>query len=263
MTLASLIVAAVAAVAVFLAAYFAWRTVLESSAAHRQAERDRRRPASESRVSPLCHALISRCSDQRIFLRVMPMARNTANSWLLRRALLKSTDPSAAIATSPRNAASTCGRVCTLRRLVNSLGRGGAEMSWERGPSADASCPADLWPFAPGAKRTASTLSSLSEPPGGIGGTTLSNSEGANQRPSSNSACTSPGNKASPTIRTRAPERPTAIVSPVPTCRSFAVAGPMAASPSPRGPRPEMRVKVIGVVVVPAIGRTEKTGAPT
>ncbi len=45
---ASLIIAGVAALAALLAAYFASRTVLESAAAQRQAERDRRRQRIEA-----------------------------------------------------------------------------------------------------------------------------------------------------------------------------------------------------------------------
>ena len=69
--------------------------------------------------------------------------------------------------------------------------------------------------FVPAAKRTATRRLSVTEPPGGMGGTIASNWAGESQRPSSNSACTSEGKRASPTMRTRALASPTLTVSPM------------------------------------------------
>ena len=202
-------------------------------------------------------------STVRMFPRVMPMARRTANSWLLRRALLKSTDPSAAIAMSPRNAASTCGRVCTLRRLVNSLGKGRrGDVLGERSQCGfevrSRSLPIRTWRKAdrehPLVTQRTTWRNRRYDPVELRGG-----------QPETfvklrMHVAWEQGFADDTDPRSGVADGDRVSYADVQILRRGRADGRLTSSSRTA---PEVRVKVIGVVVVPAIGRTEKTGAPT
>ena len=193
----------------------------------------------------------------------MPMARNTANSWLLRRALLKSTDPSAAIATSPRNAASTCGRVCTLRRLVNSLGEG--RRGDVLGEGSQCGCEMRGRSLAVRTWRKADCEHSLVTKRTTWRNRRYDPVELRGGQPEAfvklrMHVAWEQGFADDMDSSSRATDCDRVSCADMEILRRSRADGRLTSSSRTA---PEMRVKVIGVVVVPAIGRTEKTGAPT